>query len=182
VVENVVMERLRVRPNVQQLVRRESTIWRRCDVADVVASGSAGSESEFLHAREDFDDIARLELANLQIAARGDVRVAAAEIVREIGEAVKLRGRQITARNPRSQHEAVLSRRDVEQAEILESVSVLGIGKLVFVRVLEQSIPSIEWILVVLPAFLFAEIRKRSAVKRGFTNGFGEIRRVGSGR
>jgi len=56
------------------------------------------------------------------------------------------------------QHEAVLGRRDVEEAEGLETIRVLGVGCFILVGVLEQPFPGIERILVVFPALLFAQV------------------------
>src|SRR5687767_5267971 len=148
-VENVMVQRLRVRPHVQQLVRRESAIRRRGDIADVVRTGAAGNKAQFLDASEYLDDIARLELADLEVAASRNVGVTSAAVRRESGEPVQLRGTQLAGRNSQSQHETVLRGRDVEQAVKFEAIGVFGIGRPIFLRVLEQAIPRLERILVV---------------------------------
>src|SRR5262249_4759430 len=111
------------------------------------------------------DEVARLEFADLKVAARRDMRAAAAEIGREIGETVQLPGVHLAGRDAQAHHETVLGRRDVEQTEVLEAIHVLRIGELVLDRVLEQAIPGVERVLLVLPALFLAEIVDWRAVE-----------------
>jgi hypothetical protein len=56
------------------------------------------------------------DLAQLQVGARGYVRVAAAVVVRQVGDRTQLDGVEDAVRDAQSQHERILRRRHVKQA------------------------------------------------------------------
>jgi hypothetical protein len=86
------------------------------------------------------------------------MRVAAAEVVGEVGQAVDLGRGQLATGHPQAQHEAVLCRRDVEEPEELEAIGVFGIRRRVLFRVPQQAVPGVERILFILPALLLAQV------------------------
>jgi len=66
---------------------------------------------------------------------------------------------------PATQHETVLRRCDVEQADVAKAIGVLFARKLVRFRVRQNAIPAVERMFFVLPAFLFRDLGKRRAEK-----------------
>ena len=91
VVENVEVPFARIGPRVDQLLRVDAGGRRAGDVADIVGAGAARAQAEVLNRFDHGDRVLRLDLADLQIGARGDVGVAAAVALGEIGDAGKLR-------------------------------------------------------------------------------------------
>ena len=87
VVEDVEVPLARVRPRVDQFLRIDAGRRRAGDVADIVGAGAARAQAEVLDRLDHGDGVLRLDLADLQIGARGHVRVAAAVTLGEIGEA-----------------------------------------------------------------------------------------------
>ena len=82
VVEDVVVPLARIGPGVQQFLRIDAGGRRAGDVADIVGAGAARAQAEVLDALDQRDRVLRRDLADLQIGARGDVRIAAAIVVR----------------------------------------------------------------------------------------------------
>ena len=78
------------RSDVDKLVRIEACNWRGGDVADVVCAGAAGGQAERLNTIEDADDIAGLKLANLKIAASGEIGASRAAIFGQLCKSAKL--------------------------------------------------------------------------------------------
>ena len=91
VVENMEVPFARIRPRVDQLLRIDTGSRRAGDVADIVGAGAARAQTEILDRLDHGDRILGRDFADLQIRARRDVRVAAAETFCEIGDAGKLR-------------------------------------------------------------------------------------------
>jgi len=167
VIQDVVVNPFREGADVDEFVRVEAAVGRGGDVADVVTTGATGGETQFLDTRENRDERAGPEFAQLEITARGDVDEAVAQLAREIGEAVALGGSDLTGRDAEAQHEAVLGGRDVEEAVEFETAGVFGVGKFVGVGVGEEAFPGVEGILVVFPPLFFAEIGEGRAVDGG---------------
>ena len=117
VVENVEVPFARIGARVDQLLRVDAGGRRAGDVADIVGAGAARAEPQVLHRLDHGDRILRFDFADLQIGARGDVGVAAAIALGEIGDAGKLRGLEDAVRHAQPAHIGVLVRRDVKQAE-----------------------------------------------------------------
>ena len=90
VVEDVEVPLARVGPRVDQLLRIDAGGRRAGDVADVVGAGAARAQAEVLDRLDHGDRVVGRDLADLQIGARRDVRVAAAVALGEIGEAGEL--------------------------------------------------------------------------------------------
>ena len=86
-VEDVEVPFARVGPRVDQFLRIDAGGRRAGDVADVVGAGAARAEAEILDRFEQRDRVLRLDLADLQIGAGGDMGIAAAVALGEIGEA-----------------------------------------------------------------------------------------------
>ena len=122
----------------------------------------------------------RLELADLQIAARGEVGAAGAPVGGHLREAAQLVRAEDAAGNAQAQHEGVLRGSDVEETVELEAEEIVGRGSLVFVGVRDELVPDVERVLLVLPALFFAEVGDRSAEPgrlRLFSGLIGERRR-----
>ena len=184
-IQDVVVNPFRERADVDEFSGIEAAVGRGGDVADVVATGTARGEAQFLNTRENLDDGAGLEFADLEISARREVDEAVAEIRRELGEAVALRGRDLAGRNADAEHKAVLRGGDVEEAVEFETVEVFGVGGLVGVGVREEAFPRVEGILFVFPTFLFAEVTEGGAMEGRLAGarryGCSKIRRGGGG-
>ena len=174
------MKAFRERAHVEQLVGVETAVGRRGDVADVVGAGAARGEAELLESHQDADDVARTEFAELEIGAGGDVAVSAAPL-REVGEAVELVRGDFAGRQPQAEHEAVLRRRDMEEAVEFEAEAIGLVGEFVGVGMGDEFFPDIERVLVVFPALGFAEFAERRAEDGVLGGRSGEVdrRRVG---
>ena len=85
------------------------------------------------------DGVLRLDLADLQVGARRDVRIAAAAALGEVGEARELPVLQDAVRDAQPAHVGVLRRRDVEQAVVAPAEIVGALGKLAVSRLLPSS-------------------------------------------
>src|SRR5882757_5500734 len=57
-----------------------------------------------------------------------------------------------------AEHEGVLCGGDVEETVILDAEAIVFSGRLVFVRILEELLPDVEWVLLALPALFLAEV------------------------
>ena len=91
VVEDVEVPFARVGPRVDQFLRVDAGGRRAGDVADVVGAGAARAEAEILDRLDHRDGVLRLDLADLEIGAGRDMRIAAAVALGEVGEAGELR-------------------------------------------------------------------------------------------
>ena len=91
VVENVEVPFARIGARVDQFLRVDAGGRRAGDVADIVGAGAARAQPQVLHAFDHGDRVLGLDLADLQIGARRDMRVAAAVALGEIGDAGELR-------------------------------------------------------------------------------------------
>ena len=105
VVEDVEVPFARIGPRVDQFLRVDAGGRRAGDVADIVGAGAARAQAEVLDRLDHGDGVFRLDLAHLQIGARGDVRVAAAVALGEIGNAGKLRGLENAVRHAQPAHD-----------------------------------------------------------------------------
>src|SRR5207302_5125128 len=90
VVENVEVPFARVGPRVDQLLRVDTGGRRTSDIADVVGAGAARAQAEIQNSFDHGDCVLRLDLAHLQVGARGDMPVAAGMALREFGKAGEL--------------------------------------------------------------------------------------------
>ena len=157
------VEPVRVGADIDQLVAIEPARRRGGDVADVVRAGAARGEAELLHAREGVDDCAGLELAQLEVGARGDVGATVAAFIGEGREAAQLVRGDLAGRDAQAHHETVLGRGDVEEAVELEAEGVGLIGELVGRGVGNEFLPNIEAVFLVLPALGLREVGERRA-------------------
>ena len=177
-VENVEVPFARVRPRVDQFLRIDAGCRRAGDVADIVGARAARAETEILDRLDHGDGVLRLDLADLQIGARGDMRIAAGISVGDIGHARKLPMLEDAVGNAQPAHVRVLRRRDVEQPEIAPAEIVGGFRRLVFRRLLLQPLVGVEGMLLALEFFLIGEFAAggENAILRLDVDG------VGSGR
>ena len=86
----------------------------------------------------------RPDLADLNIGARGDVRIAAAITLGEIGYARKLCGFQYAVRQSQPAHVGILVRRDIEQAEVAPAEIIRRLRIFAFRRMRLQPLVSVE--------------------------------------
>ncbi len=180
-VEDVVVEGLGQWGDVIELGWVEAGDGRGGDVTDVVRAGAAGGHAERLNRREDANDVFGLELADLEVAASGDVGATGAVVSGQSGEAAKLMGGEYAAGYAEAEHEGVLRGGDVEEAVELEAEEVVRGGSLVFAGVCEEFVPDVEGVLVVLPALFAAEIGDGGSVEGLFGFLGGLIREAGRG-
>ena len=120
----------------------------------------------------------RLDLADLQVGAGGDVGVAAAVALGEIGEAGELPGVEDAVGDAQPAHIGILVRRDVEQAEEAPAEIVRRLRIFVLGGLLLQPLVAVERMLLALELFLVGELAAgcEHAVLRL------ECRRVGADR
>ena len=144
VVEDVEMPFARVGPGVEQFLRIDARGRRAGDVADIVGAGAARAQAEILDRLDHGDGVFRLDLAHLQIGARGDVGVAAGIALGEIGEACELPMREDAVRNAQPAHVGLLRRRAVEQAEEAPAEIVVGLRRLVVGGLRLQPLVAVE--------------------------------------
>ena len=169
------MQRVRVGTRVEQLLRVNSRRGRGSNVAHVVHAAALRRQAEGLQARQHVDQVARRNLTDLNIRPRGDGSLAVAEFVRDVGQPPELRGGEFARRDPATEHETFLRRRDVEQAMEPHPKRVLFIRKLVRFGVLQDAAPRIQAVLLVLPTLLLGHVGQRYAVN-GLLDGWCSIR------
>ena len=141
-VEDVEMPFAGVGAGVDQLLRIDARGRRACDVADVVGARAARGEPEVLDRLDHGDGVARLDLAHLQIGAGGDVGIAAAVALREVGDPGKLPMGQNAVRHPQPAHVGILVRRHVEQAEEAPAKVIRRLGVFVAPRPVPSGVGS----------------------------------------
>jgi len=94
--------------------------------------------------------VLRRYLPDLDIGARGNVRIAAAVAFGEIGNACELPMLENAVRNAQAAHEGILRRRDVEQAVIAPAEIVRWRRRRVVFRLVFQALIGIEGMLLAL--------------------------------
>ena len=157
-VEDVEMPFAGVGPSVEQLLRVDAGGRRAGDVADVVGAGAARAEPEILDRLDHGDGVLGLDLADLQIGAGGDVGVAAAVALGEVGDAGELPMREDAVRHPQPAHVGVLVRRHVEQAEEAPAEIVGRLGIFVVRGLRLQPLVAVEGVLLALEFLLLGEL------------------------
>ena len=157
VVENVKMPFARVGSRVDQLLRIDACGRRAGDVADVVGAGAARAQTEILDRLDHGDGVGCLDFADLQIGARGDMRIAAAITFGEIGYAGELGGIEDSVRDAQPAHVGVLVRRNVEQAEKAPAKIVRGLRIFALGGVVLKPTVGVERMLLALELFLIGE-------------------------
>ena len=122
--------------------------------------------------------VARRDLADLQVAARRHMRVAAGGHVGEVGDAGELPRIEDAVVDAHPAHERILRRRDVEQTVIFPPERVGGLRELILRRLLFQPRVGVERMLLALP-FLRVDELLAGGLGLGLR---GEVRRVGTAR
>ena len=158
IVEDVMMPFARIGPGVEQFLRIDAGGRRAGDVADIVGAGAARAETEILDRLDHVGGVLRLDLAQLQVGARGHMRIGAGIFLRDIGKARELPVRQDAVRNAQAAHIGGLRRRDIEQAEIAPAEIVGGLRRLVLLRLLAQLRIGIERMQLALEFLLVGEL------------------------
>ena len=100
----------------------------------------------------------RLDLADLQIGAGGDMGIAAAMALGEIGNAGELPMGEDAVRHPQPAHIGVLGRRHVEQAEIAPAEIVRRLGIFVARGLRLEARIAVEGVLLPLEFFLLGKL------------------------
>ena len=154
VVQDVMVEGAGQRPGVDQLLRVDAGERTAGQVADVVGASAARGQAELVDGGQDIERVGRADLADLQIGAGGDVEIAAAEPLGDVGEPRGLRCRQDAARQAQPQHERVLVRRDVEQPVEFVQEDVGAFREPSGRRVGRHLVPHVERVLRPLRQFL----------------------------
>src|SRR5882724_4187590 len=80
-----------------------------------------------------------------------------------------------------AEHEGVLCGGDVEETVILDAEAIVFSGRLVFVRILEELLPDVEWVLLAFPALFLAEVFDGSVKPEVFSVGYGLIKDITGG-
>ena len=117
-----------------------------------------------------------LDLADLQIGARGDMRVAAAIALGEVGKPGELPVLEDAVRDAQAAHVGILVRRDIEQAEKPPAEIVRRLRRLVVARLLLEPLVAVEGMLLALELFLIGELfagseTRSCALSRGIRSG-----------
>ena len=146
------------RPGVDQLLRIDARGRGPCDVANIVGTRAARAQPEILDRLDHGDGVLGLDLAHLEIGAGGDVGVAAAVALGEIGNAGELPVREDAVRHPQPAHVGVLVWRDVEQAEETPAEIVGRLGIFVVRRLRLEPFVAVEWVQFALEFLLFGEL------------------------
>ena len=148
----------RVGPRVDQLLRIDAGGRRAGDVADVVGAGAARAQAEILDRLDHRDGVLRLDLADLQVGAGGDMGIAAAIALGEVGDAGELPMLEDAVRHPQPAHVGVLGRRHVEQAEIAPAEIVRRLGIFVARGLRLEPCIAVEGVLLALEFFLLGKL------------------------
>jgi len=160
--------------DVEEFVFVESGGGSGGDVADIVGSGALGGQAEVGEFSEDFDGVAGLDFADLDVATGRDVAVVPAPVAGDFAEAAKLVGIEGAAGNAGTKHVGFLGRGDVEEAVEFEAEDVAIGGEFVFGGSVKNGVVAIETVLLVLDEFLAAEVLDGGAVN-GFVDRFGGV-------
>ena len=104
-------------------------------------------------------------LADLEVGAGGDVAVAAAMGIGEIGDAGELPVVQDAVGDAQAAHVGILRRGDPEQAVIAPAEIVLGLRRLAGRGLGDQAVMALERILGPLPLLLVAELAAREGAQ-----------------
>ena len=132
--------------------------WRAGDVADIVGAGAARAKPQVLHRFDHANGVLGLDLADLQIGARGHVRIAAAVAFGEIGKARELRRLENAVGHAQPTHIGILVRRHIEQAEKPPTEIIRRFRKFVARREVLEPLVGVEWVFVALEFLRIGEL------------------------
>src|SRR6516165_4692106 len=177
-VEDVEMPFARVGPRVDQLLRIDARGGRTRDVANIVGARAARAQPEILHRLDNGDGVLGLDLAHLEVGAGGDMGIAAAVALGEIGDAGKLPVREDAVRHAQPAHIRVLIGRDVEQAEEAPAEIVRRLGIFVVRRLRLEAFVAVEGMQLALEFLLLGELAAggEDAILRAQMRGVGAAR------
>ncbi len=165
-------------PRVDQLLAADARCGVAGHVADIVGARAARIQPNILQPLDDIGRVLGRDLTNLQVGAGGDMRIAAAEPIGEIGHAGELPMPQNAIRDAQAAHVAFLRRRDVEEAIIPPPEIIWRLWKFIARRLALQLLIGVERMLFALPLLLIGEFlagRDHRILRR-------QMRRVGTGR
>ena len=157
-VEDVEMPFARVGPGVDQLLGIDARGGRARDVANIVGARAARAQPEILHRLDGGDGVLGFDLAHLEVGAGGDVGIAAAVALGEIGDAGKLPVRENAVRHAQSAHIGVLIGRHVEQPEEAPAEIVRRFGIFVVRRLRLEAFVAVEGVEFALEFLLLGEL------------------------
>src|SRR5438477_1207103 len=112
VVEDRVIQSEAERPRVVELERIDAGGRVPGDVSDIVRARAARSETSLGELLQHSQRVFRRDLADLQIGSRGNVRIAGAVLIGDLGVRAQFVRRYDAVRIPQPQHERVLRWRD----------------------------------------------------------------------
>ena len=151
-------------PLARERARVDLFLWinaggrRAGDVADIVGAGAARAQAEILNGLDHRDGVVGLYLADLQIGARGDMGVAAAIALGEVGDAGELRRFEDAVRDTQAAHIRILVRRYIEQAEE-PPAEIVGRLRIFVARAeLLEALVAVEGMLLALELFLIGKL------------------------
>ncbi len=127
-------------------------------VADVVRARAARDDADVRQPLEEVRAALGLDLADLQVAARGDVAVAAAVAVGEVGDGGELPVLEDAVVHAHAAHVAVLRRAHVEEAVVAPAEIVLGLRAGARQRDGLQPVVGLERVLGALPLLLVGQL------------------------
>ena len=130
-VENVEVPFARIGPGVEELLRIDARGRRPGDVTDIVGTRAARAEAEIEDGLDHVDGVRRRNLPDLQIGARGDMGIAAAIVLGEVGQPGELPVVEDTVGDPQPAHIGGLIGSRVEQPEKTPAEIVIGLRRLV---------------------------------------------------
>src|SRR5213596_619845 len=160
-VEDRVIKRDAERPRVVELLRIDARSRIARDVADVVRAGPARGQPRLGDTLEHGERALRRDLPALQLGARGDVRIAAAELLGDRGYRAQLVAVDDAVRVAQPAHERVLRRCDVEQAVKLVQEDVGPLRELALGGIGRDLVPHVEGMLCALRLFFAHELAAR---------------------
>ncbi len=157
-VEDVEMPFARVGPRVDQLLRIDARRRRARDVANIVGARAARAQPELLHRLDHGDGVLGLDLAHLQVGAGGDMGIAAAVALGQIGDAGELPMGEDAVRHAQPAHVGILIGRHVEQAEEAPAEIVRRLGIFVVRRLCLEAFVAVEGMQLALEFLLLGEL------------------------
>ena len=160
VVDDDLRQLLAERQRVDQFVRINARRGIRRDVADVVRARALAAQAHRLDAAQKLRRVLRLDEAQLQVGPRGDLDVAAGQLLRNLGRLAQLKRLEHAAGNFQPAHELLAGGCEIKQPVPLEAVDVFLVRSAIGDGVFEQERIGIQRIQFALHAFLEDQVRR----------------------
>ena len=143
-VQNVVVEPAGQRTGVDQLLRIDAGGGAAGQVADIVGPGAARCQTELVDRGQHLDRVSSADLADLQVRSGGDMKIAAAILLFDRRQPLRLMGGQGSRGQTQPQHESVLIGRHIKEPVEFVQEDVGSFGKATCCRVGEHLVPHVE--------------------------------------